>query len=670
MFSNRTYSALFLTLSSTLALACNGAVESSDLEEPSAALTAADDEQCIGDSQSAVVLSWQGAADDGTVLQARATSLDLVARNTTDAPLEITLTLTGDDGGSGDERAALGTILLAAHAQQTITVDARRLGFALRGLRYSGRLHVTAQVAHTDGRLDEPSISSPVFFHPASSSTGETRLVFYGKKALQASFRSGDYLGTARELAADSDREGLLRVMDVGNGNASPDRRRLAEARLALESERDGAVKRTRALPPEHLAAPVAAGAQAYRTCMLFRSQTIDSGIPIANGPNAGGVEDYRTEWNAGDDMPAYGVRVKLSRGSWEQTFDTEPDTGCFDWAHADAGPFLITVYGYVTNSMGTFARIHNAPDSFAEYPGTTYRLTYYYTPVAGATNYIAAGSYDSEWTAMGTLSFALLRLNIGAGNKAFHVAMDNAEDGWSSAHWGQSNAHITEGRHYLKIDNFDSASSKLHTQRKFVVSHELGHAFAALYYGSHADAQDGSEPSVNDDHDVGPSACSMGDSYSIESKEWNSLGFREGFAHFMAAMIWNNQDVEGSFHLLGTHHDLERYGDGIGASSGGRLENVCCAGSGCATSRAGAGTNEDWMLFFWDWYTNVDAACPTRPTRTDMLRLYRDTRLLGGLTKNNYFSQMRSAARDMNVVQCLKEGRFDEYAAWNGIDN
>jgi len=107
----------------------------------------------------------------------------------------------------------------------------------------------------------------------------------------------------------------------------------------------------------------------------------------------------------------------------------------------------------------------------------------------------------------------------------------------------------------------------------------------------------------------------------------------------------------------------------GAGGNSGGRLENQCCVGGG-SNSWASAGTNGEWLRFFWDRYTNVSDTCADWPMKLDMLKLYQQTRLNGGLTNNNYFSKMQAAGGDLNLPDYLKTSRFNSYAAYNGIDN
>ena len=75
-------------------------------------------------------------------------------------------------------------------------------------------------------------------------------------------------------------------------------------------------------------------------------------------------------------------------------------------------------------------------------------------------------------------------------------------------------------------------------------------------------------------------------------------------------------------------------------------------------------------MRFFWDWYTNPSLSCDFQPSGRDMLNLYAETRLNGGLNSTNYFSKMRDAAGEIGLATCLATTKFDDWAAWNGIDN
>jgi hypothetical protein len=54
------------------------------------------------------------------------------------------------------------------------------------------------------------------------------------------------------------------------------------------------------------------------------------------------------------------------------------------------------------------------------------------------------------------------------------------------------------------------------------------------------------------------------------------------------------------------------------------------------------------------------------------MLRLYRQVRLNGDLTKSNYFEKMKEAVDDLDadVSDCLQTTSLDFYADHNGINN
>ena len=641
------------------------------------------DEESLPVQPEALRLSWDKLPQPNAVTTGAVSDVKLRIENLTDASLRAEIRLTADDGGQRTFNRNFGYLNFGPRGTGTLAVDLRDFGFDWTRMIYSGQLQATAHAFLTNGGQYRQAESPALHFHP-NFVGGVFIATFYGEQTLLRQFRAGDFGGRAPRDLFEPEADGVSRVVYGGagapGGGASddePDETPAPEelANQTATPQRTGA--RTTLTGQTNLAS-----GNNYRTCVKFQIRTVDSSLGIPDGPNAGGTEDHYVTANNDISVIARGVRVKVSRGGWSQTFDSEPSTGCFNWSHNGANGFSLRVYGYATDSADNYVRIHTAPNDFSSYPGQTYSILLTdVSPTPGGVNTYHVGSYNSKWTAMASLAFGLYRYHDGLSGKAFHVGIDNSTPGGSSAHYLQSNQSITNGRHYIKIGNAtvnsngDPATPQ--TKYKFIVTHELGHAIAALYYGAHDDADDGSEPNVSLSHNVNPNACGTLDDpanddfgYSIDSKEWNSVGFREGFAHFVAAKIWNNKETEGTFSWFADPHDLERYNYGAGGNSGGRLENQCCVGAGCANSWAGAGTNGDWLRFFWDWYTNVSDTCPDRPTKLDMLKLYRQTRLNGGLTNNNYFSKMQAAAGDLNLSDCLKTSRFNYYAAYNGIDN
>jgi hypothetical protein len=220
-------------------------------------------------------------------------------------------------------------------------------------------------------------------------------------------------------------------------------------------------------------------------------------------------------------------------------------------------------VYGKAGDENDNFVRIHDDPKDYSEYPGKTYSAVFMnVNPTAGGIDTYDVGSYKPRWTAMAVLAFGLYRYHSGLSDKEFHVAIDDTTSGGSSAHsQSQFNASITEGRHLLRLGNGEDDGTP-QTKYKFIVTHELGHAIAALYYGNHDDAVDGPEPTDEEDYsytDDTNNVCGAGVSSTDRLKGMELIGFREGFAHFIAAKIWNYKDNEGTFTWFGTAHDLER---------------------------------------------------------------------------------------------------------------
>lgn len=619
-----------------------------------------------------VKLTWESLPWPEAVAVRPASNVVMQVENLTSKQMRVELEFTADDGGQRNEKGKLGEINLGPQATEAVAVDLRSFGLELTALRYSGQLLATARAFLPGEANYHQTISPMLYFHPAGA-RDPNLFTFYGEHALRERFGYGDFRGLLNQKELEEAGTVTTRVMYGGAGigaNApllGDEEDEPEETPSAITTFTQGESKGAAASPP------VIVGNYNYCTCIRFLIQTVDSSIGIPNGPNAGGTEDYYQGANNGVPVIARGIAVRMSRGSWSQTYNADPTTGCFNWSHSETGLFNMRVYGYSTDSDKNYVRIHDDPADFSIYPGNTYKMDWFIMPTPGGVNTYDTGSYDSKWTAMAALAFGLYRYHDGLSYKAFHAGIDNTQAAGGSAHFGESNSHITEGRHYLRLGNFGFISTPS-TRYKFIVTHELGHAIAALYYGSHEDADDGGEPSVNLSNNSTPNSCGTGDgdgpSYSISTKEWNSVGFREGFAHFISAKIWNTKDSEGAFIWFAQAHDLERYNFGASNNSGGRLENQCCVND-CADSWEGAGTNEDWVRFLWDWYTNASDSCSAQPNKLDMLKLYRQTRLNGGLAKDNYFEKMQAAANDLtHLSSCLRTSRFDSYAAHNGIDN
>ncbi len=435
-----------------------------------------------------------------------------------------------------------------------------------------------------------------------------------------------------------------------------------------------------------------------YTICAVGSIRTTDSGNQIPSGPNAGDTEDY---WQNGDSTLSkaiHGLSIGVYRPGAGNEYRNTGSDGCADFTGTAGSGSTVTFYSH-TLAQSTGLVLNNSPYSYALNGATwTYRYTNQNLRNNRTYTYSNLGSGLAKWTTLFTANFGLRRfddaLNVVSNWTTIYLGLDescttgtNGTDTVASAHYGgsgsnRSNGQITSGRHYLALANCTTGGQR--SRQKFIVSHEMGHAITALYYGASSGATNGDEPNSTDyskdrvDGETGTcrdGGTSGSDSYTIDSKEWNSVGFREGFAHWVAASSWSLKNdsgaaggsgtgQEGSFSWFGGSqtdaHDLERYNLGAGSGSGGHLENICTTGWDSSS------TNGDWLRFLWDMFT--DTTCGSSPSKNNMLDVYSRTRQNGGLTKGNYFTRAEQAAN--NLWGSCWEGRFATWSSWNGVDN
>ncbi|MCI0398870.1 MAG: GEVED domain-containing protein, partial [Chloroflexi bacterium] len=252
-----------------------------------------------------------------------------------------------------------------------------------------------------------------------------------------------------------------------------------------------------------------------------------------------------------------------------------------------------------------------------------------------------------SPWTTAtdiyGVQSGATYRPEM-SGNDAFSILSYAAQERFNG---GVTNENIYLVKAICNLTTDDSCSTYYdgrHTlfikssqwQRKYVAGHEFGHKILAL------DAN-----YVND--------CSSGGSgHGMNGTEYASCAAMEGWAHFVAADIWNNHsgsDNPGAIFVYwnGTVYDVE-------------LQNKKCYDTWTYNSTCdGYGVEGDWMRFWWDFHTNDLPSDPGSPPNHGQLfdiidDLVWDT---GNFEVSNAFMDMLTG--DMAT-------RWDAYACWNGI--
>ena len=193
---------------------------------------------------------------------------------------------------------------------------------------------------------------------------------------------------------------------------------------------------------------------------------------------------------------------------------------------------------------------------------------------------------------------------------------------------YGQS--PINSGCNKAYTENTDHSHINIctdSTRRKFVIAHEYGHANLAR----------SSDGYVND--------CGYGDSgHGMRGIEYNSCAAMEGWAHFVAADIWNDDahsggDPTGWFVYWGAGNALinvEAGQGGCAAVSGDpngfrqRYADVCFSAgfafdANCASGDCdGYSAELDWMRTWWDFHTDGDLA-GSRPDHADLQTIISD---------------------------------------------
>lgn len=205
----------------------------------------------------------------------------------------------------------------------------------------------------------------------------------------------------------------------------------------------------------------------------------------------------------------------------------------------------------------------------------------------------------------------------------------------------------------------------------KFVAAHEYGHAY--VYQVAGVEYQVPASTTLDVDSDCyDDSDAEQHQTYKNHTIEWSSLAFREGWAHFVSARVWNNKADDGLFQWGSDSFDLERFHTSDipeGTDPGGHLENVCCvslSGSACATETAGAGVIPDWMRGFWDLHSGFEGETCTYPSRAGMVDLADEVLNFTGMENDGFYSYTALAV--WLQTDCVNE--WGAIAEHNGLDN
>ena len=296
------------------------------------------------------------------------------------------------------------------------------------------------------------------------------------------------------------------------------------------------------------------------------------------------------------------------------------PSTGCANLTDT-AGTHVYVIRAYAVSTDG-----NNNTIRVVDPLGSPYAFDLAVQATSGVARSVPVPSnpffpLTDDQKAIGTLAaisaFSAYRSTFGVSGKR----MDIIEGEASSAHSGPDVdlSQLSHGYIRISIHKPSHDDPTDHRTMKFIVSHEMGHAWLLLNHGG------GVEPNVELDYDasIDPDACHYVDddgsdsTYTISSLKYNAVGFREGAAHFYAARVWNDANPEGVFTWFGGDgRSLARLADPD--PGGGRTFQRCVTPARplatlCADNVT---TNEDWLRFWWAWHTRTSPAVPTTTIR------------------------------------------------------
>ena len=664
---------------------------------PPAALlaqTVPDAEVGCGESEGpdeGVRLTWPQVPSEGASAELPSGVLTLRVQNLLAEAVRVRVTVGADGGGPGEAVKRFPVLRLPGGGSRDLAVDLGALGVLTPSMRFSGQVLASATLgardttphrrlgagalaaaapaaAGADGQQQGTAFSPAVFFH-RDPATGAA--LAYGGDVLRDQFAAGDLngeVGTAVAMRLAGELGIAQRAHESGGG--SPSER--GEDLAAPTVSHDG--------PGTVPTGPGSIADGSYGVCVRWEAAPTDSGKTVKTAGGTTITEDYWSQppgggggggGGGGFQAPAMPFTVVAARGVRAAVLAggaivfngwADPATGCFSFKSAAVPPFTLVVWTGSKNANENVVKAVDANNNMFAYFEAI-------TPAPNTFKYFATGDGAPRATMAAIGGFAAYRADYGLTDKEMRLKECSAcgakGANCSSAHFGIgpytfaqgiSTVTITTGAPANAADGSGACTTSDHRLRKFIVTHEMGHSWLLL-----AIAQNSIEPNIPSDLvDPDETFCTpTAGGYSIDTLEWNSIGAREGIAHFYATEVFNDHDSPNAvFTWFGVPLEVEAAAPNF---EGGRLWNDCST-----TSKCGKATVRDWMKHWWDWHTPF---VPGKPNMVRMRDVYRQTILDGGLEQDTYYLRMREAL-DAAVPVKQQRQEWDFYAHFNGIDS
>ncbi len=378
-----------------------------------------------------------------------------------------------------------------------------------------------------------------------------------------------------------------------------------------------------------------------WNFCIRYSVHTVDSGVG----------EDYKVSTSGFDNWPASGVKVRVydpAMLSWGAYTNADMTGGCFAFTSAANTGFLIDVQSQHTfpgpisvNISTTYPGITRKSWAITANPGGSGGTFTYYVP------------YGDEANLGAITSWTVPRINgLGGGTIANKFLVVNNLN--CSEYSMTCDGSATAGDDIFIAPEYD------HSERKFLVGHELGHWLERQWITA------GSAPSINYNPlpaETDPECIFVGlGDHGLRSREQATAAYKEGIAHLISALSWNDHNqTDGKFKFYKNQapHTFETVDLNVAGSFAINWQT-----SWCSPTIAGRAVEQDWLRHYWNYLTDAGLPKPTFPQITAQInKLYSN----GGWTATNVYNQLYMAL--VTAGQTANQPRWASTAATHGAN-
>ena len=391
--------------------------------------------------------------------------------------------------------------------------------------------------------------------------------------------------------------------------------------------------------------APSLAHAFTYIICLKHSVHSVDS--------NFG--EDFEASVTGNSDWISRGSMVRVSKnGVWTTLNDTSTTTGCTSFVSPSGGPVIVELTA--DHQLANNQRVRIKNDFAGARPTKVWSFTAVLPNSNGSVGFVTPLSNESNLAAIAP--WVVHRLTALAGNatglngKTIDVYNQNC----SVVQGSCDGSAYSPGHQALFV-----APEYSHSERKFLVGHEIGHWMEGWWGNGLAGGGGGY---INDDPEDKCDFFGLGD-HGMRSRELDFPAYKEGIAHFISALAWNDYG-QGSgifkYYKNDDPHDFETIELDVPGAFAFNWE-----GTECAPKLAGQSVEGDWLRHFWN-FLNDSTGTDFQPTVLEIAAQVKQMYVTGGLNSGNAYLKLRTALTTANFG--FWDGHWHNHGITHGVSD